>query len=218
MGEHGGRTRRRGEELINAIHAAVLEEVVEVGVGRLTMEGIGRRAATPRTTLYRRWSDPIEVLLDALYHSHPIEEPAPGADDLRGDLIRALQLMVTWTLSPAGRAVAAILTDPMGAPKVSEALFERVFATKGGTFTSTVLRHYAERGHFPADLLTPVVADIGEALVTKRLIDGAPPTEADLADIVDQAILPAIGLGAPFARHPTRPGPPAWNTGGPAPA
>lgn len=199
MGEHGGRTRRRGEELIHAIHAAVLEEVVEVGVGRLTMEGIGRRAATPRTTLYRRWSDPIEVLLDALYHSHPIEEPTPGADDLRGDLIRALELMVAWTLSPAGRAVAAILTDPKGAPKVSEALFERVFANKGGTFTSTVLRHYAERGHFPAGLLTPVVADIGEALVTKRLLDGAPPTDADLADIVDQAILPAIGLGA---RHP----------------
>ncbi|MCG5215407.1 TetR/AcrR family transcriptional regulator [Streptosporangium sp. KLBMP 9127] len=194
MGDLSGRSRRRGEELINAIHTAALEEVAEVGVGRMTMDGIGKRAATARTTLYRRWSDPIEVLLDALYHLHPVEEPTPGADDLRGDLIRSLQLMATWTLSPAGRAVAAILTDPKAAPQVSEALFERVFANRGGTFTSTVLRHYAERGHFPADLLTPVVLDIGEALVIKRLLDSGAPTHADLAAIVDQAILPAIGL------------------------
>ncbi|MEV0379301.1 TetR-like C-terminal domain-containing protein [Nonomuraea sp. NPDC050643] len=196
MGDHSARTRRRGEELINAIHTAVLEEVAEVGVGRLTMDGIGKRAATPRTTLYRRWSDPVEVLLDALHALHPVEEPTPGADDLRGDLIRALRLMVDWMLSPAGRAVAAILTDPRRTPEISEALFERVFAERGGTFTSTILSHYAERGHFRAELLTPVVADIGEALVTKRMIDAAvPPDDADLAAIVDQAILPAIGLG-----------------------
>jgi hypothetical protein len=75
-------------------------------------------------------------------------------------------------------------------------LFERVFAERGGTFTSIVLRHYAERGHFPTELLTPVVADIGETLVTKRMIGAAvPPGDDDLAAIVEQAILPAIGLG-----------------------
>ncbi|MBG0814924.1 TetR-like C-terminal domain-containing protein [Planomonospora sp. ID82291] len=202
MGDHSARPRRRGEELIKAIHDAVLEEVLEVGVGRLTMDGIGRRAATPRTTLYRRWSDPVEVLLDALHHQHPVEEPTPGADDLHGDLVHALRLMVEWALSPAGRAVAAILTDPRSAALMSEALFERVFADRGGTFTRTVLRYYADRGCFPAELLTPVVADIGEALVTKRLIDtGAPPTDEELAAIVEQAILPAIGLG-PRAPRP----------------
>ncbi|MEV0614471.1 TetR-like C-terminal domain-containing protein [Nonomuraea sp. NPDC050404] len=195
MSEGGGRTRRRGEELVNAIHAAVLEEVLEVGVGRLSMEGIGRRAATPRTTLYRRWPDPIAVLLDALYHAHPVEEPTPGSDDLRGDLIRALRLMVGWMLSPAGQAVAAIVTDPKGSALVSEALYEKVFNARGGTFTGTVLRHYAECGLFPAERLTWVVLDLGEALISKRVIDiGGPPTDAELAAIVDQAILPAIGL------------------------
>ncbi|WP_344215148.1 TetR-like C-terminal domain-containing protein [Nonomuraea bangladeshensis] len=196
MGDHSGRTRRRGEELLKAIHDAVLEEVLEVGVARLTMDGIGRRAATPRTTLYRRWSSPVEVLLDALYHQHPVEEPTPGADDLRGDLIRALRLMTEWAFSRAGRAVAAILTDPKSAELMSEALHERVFAGRGGTFTLTVLRHYADRGHFGAELITPVVADIGEALVTKHLLDrGTPPTDETLEAIVDQAILPAVGFG-----------------------
>ncbi|SEU44567.1 hypothetical protein [Nonomuraea wenchangensis] len=40
------------------------------------------------------------------------------------------------------------------------------------------------------------MADIGEALVTKHLIDkGAPPTDETLEAIVDQAILPAVGFG-----------------------
>ncbi|WP_204026860.1 TetR/AcrR family transcriptional regulator [Sinosporangium siamense] len=196
MNDPGGRTRRRGEELESAIYAAVLEEVAQVGVGRLTMDGIGKRASAARTTLYRRWSEPIEVLLDALYHQHPVEQPTVVADDLRGDLIRALQLMITWVLSPGGRAVGAILSDPQRTPKVMQALFDNVFDKRGGTFTSTVLRHYAERGHFSADLLTPVVVEIGEALVTKRLLDtGSPPDQAGLEAIVDQAILPAIGLG-----------------------
>ncbi|MFG1945725.1 TetR/AcrR family transcriptional regulator [Nonomuraea sp. NPDC048826] len=191
-----GRTRRRGQELLDAIHDAVLEEVLEVGVARLTMDGIGRRAATPRTTLYRRWSSPVEVLLDALYHQHPVEEPTAGADDLRGDLVRALRLMSDWAFSRAGRAVAAILTDPKSAALMSDALHQRVFADRGGSFTRTVLRHYAERGHFRAELITPVVADLGEALVTKHLIDkGRPPTDEELEAIVDQAILPAIGFG-----------------------
>ncbi|TMR90204.1 TetR family transcriptional regulator [Nonomuraea basaltis] len=159
------------------------------------MDGIAKRAGAARTTLYRRWSDPFEVLLDALHHMHPVKEPAPGADDLRGDLIRALRLMVSWMVSPAGRAVAAILTDPGRSPEVSQVLFERVFSKRGGSFTSTVMHHYAACGHFPAERITPVVADIGEALVTKRVIDaGVLPDDDYLADVVDQAILPALGL------------------------
>ncbi|MGW0435332.1 TetR/AcrR family transcriptional regulator [Micromonospora sp. NPDC003197] len=172
-----------------------MEELTEVGLGRLSMEGIARRAATAKTTLYRRWSNPNEVLLDALYELYPQEEPSPGADDLRGDLIRALKMMVDWMSTPAATAVVAIIFERQRNPKLVEALYERVFDARGGTFTLTVLRHYAARGHFDGKLITPVVADIGEALVTKRSLDtGQPPTDDELADIVDQAILPAIGL------------------------
>lgn len=195
LSESEGQTRRRGKDLLDAIYAAAVHEAAEAGVGRLTMDGIAKRARTPRTTLYRRWSDPIELLLDALHELHPVEDPAPGADDLRGDLIAALRMMVDWAQSPAGRAVLVIVADPRRDPVVMEALYERVFAEKGGTFTQTVLRHYAEHGHFDPALLTPVVLDIGEAMVSKRMMDtGEAPDDDYLAAIVDQAILPAIGL------------------------
>ncbi|GAA1659573.1 TetR/AcrR family transcriptional regulator C-terminal ligand-binding domain-containing protein [Glycomyces endophyticus] len=189
------RTRRRGKDLLDAIYAAALAEAAESGPGRLTMDAIAKRAATARTTLYRRWSDPMDLLLDALAEAHPVEQPAPGADDLRGDLIASLRLMVDWGFSTAGRAVMALLADPARDPAIVEALWERVFDKRGGTFTQTVLRHYAANGALDPARLTPVVLDIGEAMVAKRILDtGGAPDDDYLAAIVDQAILPAAGV------------------------
>ncbi|AVT37210.1 TetR/AcrR family transcriptional regulator [Plantactinospora sp. BB1] len=190
------RTRRRGDELIRAIHAAVLRQVTEVGVGGLTMEGIAKEAATAKTSLYRRWSSPRELLLDALHEAHPQEVPSPGADDLRGDLIRALRQLVAWMVTPAATAVVAILMERHRHPDLVASLYTRVFDARGGTFTSTVLRHYARQGQLDPALLTPVVMDIGEALVLKYGTDNDHlPGDEVLAAIVDQAILPAVGIG-----------------------
>jgi AcrR family transcriptional regulator len=200
------RSRRRGDDLLQAIHAAVLAEVAAVGVGGLTMEGIAKRAATAKTSLYRRWPSPRELLLDALSAAHPEERPSPGADDLRGDLIRALRQLVTWMAQPAGLAVMAIMSERQRHPELVAALYDRVFETHGSTFTYTVLRHYAERGQLDAELITPVVRDIGEALVFKHVTDADQlPDDDKLAAIVDQAILPAVGI-APGRR--TTLGPP----------
>lgn len=194
-------TRRRGDALLRSIHDAVLAELVEVGLGRLTMEGIARRAGTAKTSLYRRWSSPHEVLLDAIDREHPHEVPSPAADDLRGDLLRALQQLVAWMSTPTAAAVAAIMAERRRYPDLARALYERVFDPRGGRFTLTVLRFYAARGHIDPARITPVVADLGEALVFKLALDAdALPTPAQLLAIVDQAILPAIGLSNPPIR------------------
>jgi AcrR family transcriptional regulator len=195
QGTASQRSRRRGDDLIQAIHAAVLAEVAEVGVGGLTMEGIAKRAATAKTSLYRRWPSPGELLMDALYEAHPRELPSPGADDLRGDLIRALQQLVAWMIAPAGMAVMAVMAERQRHPDLVKALYDRVFDARGGTFTYTVLRHYAQQGQIDPELVTPVVRDIGEALVFKHVTDADElPDDEKLAAIVDQAILPAIGI------------------------
>lgn len=188
------RSRRRGAELVAALHEAVLAELDEVGLGRLTMEGVARRAATAKTTLYRRWPTPGALLLDAIGAAYPVEEPSPAADDLRGDLIRSLELLLQWSRHPSSRAVQAILTERHREPELAAGL-QHVFDASGRRFTATVLHHYARLGHLDPALLTPVVEDLGEALVLKYGIDtGAEPGPDRLAEIVDQAILPAVGL------------------------
>lgn len=187
--------RRRTNELVQAIHSAVLDEVAEVGVGKLTMEGIAVRAAAAKTSLYRRWSSPQQVLIDALHHLHPQESPSPSFDDLRGDLVRALQQFVALLAGPGGRAMAAVFAEGDRHPELVSALATQVFEPHGGAFTRLVLTAYGERGAIDPAVVTPVVTDIGEALVLKALYEtGRLPDDEYLEAIVEQAILPAVGF------------------------
>ncbi|WP_459549604.1 TetR/AcrR family transcriptional regulator [Nocardia sp. X0981] len=190
------RGRRSDAEVVAAVRTAAVEELIQVGLGKLTMDGIAQRAGIAKTSLYRRWDNPQAILLDALRAEFPQETPALApTDDLRGDLIEALRLMVRWLATPTARATGAVLAERERYPELAEAVYTEVFDPKGGRFTSTVLRHYADAGRIDPALLTPVVLDIGEALILKFSLDsGALPDDRTVADIVDQAILPAIGL------------------------
>ncbi|CAM3157414.1 TetR/AcrR family transcriptional regulator [Stackebrandtia soli] len=188
------KTRRRGTELVHAIYDAAITELNEVGIGRLTMEGIARRAGAAKTSLYRRWSDTHDLLIEACHHLMPQEAPSPRADDLRGDLVAALRLMRAWMATPAARAIAAIVAGRHSHPELTERLYSEVFDPRGSRFTLTVLKHYAEKGEIDPVRVTPVVSDIGEALVIKIVNDkNELPTDAEIDAVVDEAILPAVG-------------------------
>ncbi|MCP3803013.1 TetR/AcrR family transcriptional regulator [Allokutzneria sp. A3M-2-11 16] len=205
-----GPTRRRGEELITAIHQAALAELAEGGLGRLSMEGIARRAGTAKTSLYRRWASPEEVLLDAIGAAYPADRVGASGDDLRGDLIASLHRLLEWSRHPTAQAVQAILMERTRNPELVAALYERVFDPAGGRFCATVLRHYAERGEVDARRLTPAVLDIGEALTMKYAVDhGAEPPREYLESIVDEVILPAAGFSPPASSPATGPGRPS---------
>ncbi|WP_280435991.1 TetR/AcrR family transcriptional regulator [Nocardia carnea] len=186
--------RRTDAEVVAAVHAAVVEEVVDVGMGKLTMDGIAQRAGIAKTSLYRRWDNPQAVLLDAARGGFPQDNAEPVlTGDLRRDLIEALRLMVAWMATPTAQVTGMILTERARYPELAEAVYRDVFEPKGGRFTTVVLQHFAESGRIDPAVITPVVLDIGEALVLKYLLDaGSLPGDSTLVDIVDQVILPAV--------------------------
>lgn len=187
--------RRPTAELTADCRAAVLAEVAETGLAGLTVEGVARRASAAKTSIYRHWAGVEELLLDALSAAYPREEPTVEGGNLRGDLIRSLDQLTAWLAGPTAPAVAAILGERRRRPDLVEELYRRVFDAQGGRFTQTVLEHYAARGEIDSRYVTPVVCDIGEALVIKHQIDtGELPGQGTRAAIVDQAILPALGL------------------------
>ncbi|MEZ0341780.1 TetR/AcrR family transcriptional regulator C-terminal ligand-binding domain-containing protein [Mycobacterium sp. pV006] len=186
--------RRTTSDLRAVCRAAILDEVLRVGVAAITVEGVARRADVAKTSIYRHWPTLDDLLLEALAESHPVETPSPAGGDLRADLLRSLDLLADWLAGPTAVVVASILAERDRRPDLVDALYRQVFAPRGGRFTRTVMEHYAAIGQIDYERVTDVVADIGEALMIKHQIDtGEVPDAERRAAIVDQAILPALG-------------------------
>lgn len=189
-------TRRRGQELVDAIHQAVIDETAETGVAGLTMEGVARRAGTAKTSLYRRWPNPEDILVEAVLRHYPQETPTPEADNLRGDLLSSLELFRTlMSDNTLGRALMAVLAEGMRRPELLQRMWTEVYEPRGGRFTRTVLKHYAARGEIDPARVTDVTTDIGEAMMIKYSADHPweIPSSEYLERIVDEVILPAVG-------------------------
>ncbi len=77
---------------------------------------------------------------------------------------------------------------------------ERVFAPRLNVF-GLILARGAERGEIPPGAVSPLVADLGSAMLVQRFLgDSAPIPDEFLVAIVDDLIMPL--LGHPPPRHP----------------
>jgi AcrR family transcriptional regulator len=63
-----------------AILKAAVEELAEVGYGRVRMESIAARAGVAKSTLYRHWPDKLALIADAFETFH--EQMVPDLGDL----------------------------------------------------------------------------------------------------------------------------------------
>lgn len=99
----GGRTERHTE----AIYRSTLTALAEGGYAALAFNDIARAAGVNRSTLYRRWSNRAELVLDAIGMSLAEEIAAPDTGSLREDMRQTLQQIGAYVSTPLGAAVLA---------------------------------------------------------------------------------------------------------------
>jgi Transcriptional regulator len=63
--------RRRGEALEDAICAAALDELRGSGYSGFTFDAVAARAHTGKASIYRRWPDKRQLVMDAICRSMP---------------------------------------------------------------------------------------------------------------------------------------------------
>jgi AcrR family transcriptional regulator len=191
------RHRRRGGQLEADIREAVLAELAEAGYRGLSMQGVARRAGTGKAPLYRRWPGKDQMLIDVLAHQPPgREQTPPDNGQLRGDLIQILTQMATAMAQPTGRALYALIVEMAlhrdRHPRAAEAIIETLLEPRLDAITA-VLRRAAKRGEIRPGAITGLLAQTGPALVIHQQMHyGSPPTETEIAEIVDRVLLPAV--------------------------
>lgn len=73
-------------DITEAIQGALIQELAEVGYGRLSIEAVARRAGVGKTAVYRRWSSKLEMVLEVVASVAGASLPLPDTGSLQGDL------------------------------------------------------------------------------------------------------------------------------------
>ena len=148
------------EELTGTIREAVLEELAANGYGRLSIEGVARRAGVGKTTIYRRWDSKLEMVL-AVVSAVAVQGLAPpDTGSLRGDLRAMLGAASMALRHPlALQIVPDLLAEAARNPQIAGTLQTALRDTQLG-FTAAVLAKAVERGEIEAGTDVQLALDL----------------------------------------------------------
>jgi AcrR family transcriptional regulator len=152
------------EDITEAIQHALLQELAEVGYGRLSIEAVARRASVAKTAVYRRWSSKLDLVLGAVNSVADSKLPLVDTGSLRGDL----EVFV--------RIVARILRHELVSQIIPDLLAEAARTPEIAATLQTVLRSHQRH--------------IGEQLIDQALARGELTGGADPDLVVDLIIGP----------------------------
>lgn len=110
-------------DITAAIRRAVMQELAEVGYGRLSIEAVARRAGVGKTAVYRRWSSKLEMVLEIVSSVAGQRLPLPDTGTLHGDLEVLLQIAAHALRHPlASQIVPDLLAEAARNPAIAQTL------------------------------------------------------------------------------------------------
>jgi AcrR family transcriptional regulator len=193
----GRQLRRRGDVLVEAIHAAVMTELATRGYDALTIEGVAERSQTGKASIYRRWPTKLELVLDTVDAHMPSIGTAPDTGNVRDDLLIVMRRIAKHMNSRAGTAVRACMTDLKTNANLATAVRDRLVVPRKLVLVD-ILRRGVERGEVRADAITDRVVELGPMLLyAERTQRDLALRDAAVVGIVDEILMPLLRTHAP---------------------
>jgi AcrR family transcriptional regulator len=187
-----GKTRRRGEELEQAILKAAFEEFHENGYAGFTVEGVAKRAGTSKPVIYRRWPDRVEILIACIANRLPRAETVPDTGSLRGDTVALITLAHRRMRMVGQTAMLGMLTDVSADPATRGHLLKGIVNELTNLLDKAVYARAIKRGEIAEEHLTDRLRRLPIDLVRNEfIIFGVVPSES-VESIVDEVVLPAL--------------------------
>lgn len=177
----GGRTA----EVTRRINRAVLDLLVERGAQACTFASVAERAGVERSTLYRRYSDQWEMMIDAAM--------ARAADDLMpdltgslvGDLKSVLRKLVETLETPLGPALVATAAELRAA---AADVFERAYFDRRMTQLQPMFDAAVERGELALDADPEELFTMAAGPIYFRIFIAARPVEPAWIDSLAESV------------------------------
>jgi AcrR family transcriptional regulator len=185
----GGRSARVRAAAIEA----TLAELAQSGYAGLTLESVARRAGVHKTTLYRRWGNAEELVLDAMLDRAGEHISVPDTGSFREDLF---ELATTAAANAASPEVAAMARAVAGSSPRDRRLraANRRFWAERLALDAQIVERAIERGDVPPGTdAQRVIESVLGPIHLRLLLTGEPVDRAFLEAVVDTVV---DGIGA----------------------
>lgn len=181
--------RPRSETVRQAILGATLELLEESGLAGLTMEAIAARAGVGKATLYRWWPTRGLVALDAMMREIESAAGVATSGRFRETMIANVRaLIVLYTTTARGHAIAAIIGEMQRDPELAEAFRERLMAKRRAALRK-LIEAASLRGELRSDVDPELVIDLIYSPIYLRLLLRHLPLDEQFAEqVVDAAL------------------------------
>jgi AcrR family transcriptional regulator len=190
--------RRRGAELEDAICRAAFDELAESGYGSFTIESVAARAQTGKASIYRRWPNKDDLLLEAFTRGMPEPVDCFIAEDLADDvgtrdaLLRVCTDMISHAVGAKRAAMHAMASEAARDPEFAQAVDRLVLEPRREGLVE-LLRRGIPRGEVAPDAPIELVAEMVPAFFFNRLVFRyAEITDDDLLNLVDDIAMPLL--------------------------
>lgn len=128
----------------SAVLRAALVELAASGYAAVSIEGVAERAGVHKTTVYRRWHNRENLLLEAMLERWREQVPIPDTGSLHSDLLAYAKAIVTGLRDPeieaSVRAVASIGDPDSPIAKASRSFWAARFDLAGEIVDRAVAR------------------------------------------------------------------------------
>jgi len=186
------KSRRRGEELEEAILDAAFAEFRDLGYAGFTMEGVAKRAGTSKPVVYRRWPSRVHILIACVASRLPQAETVPDTGSIRGDIV-ALVTVAHRRMRMVGQtAMLGMLTDVSTDPEVREILVASLVSELSNLLYRAVYTRAIARGELAEEHLTERLRRLPIDLVRNEFIMYGAVSQEAIESIVDEVVLPAL--------------------------
>jgi len=183
--------RRRNEATRHAVLAAAVRLLREADHGPLTLPVIAAAAGVGKQTVYRWWSTPGEVLLEALAEQASAQVPTPDTGSLGEDLRVFLERTLRGAADPATAPVLRGLAREAARDEQAAELLRTFTATRRAALRSLLVRH-ADR--LAPDVDVDLLVDQAYGVLWYRLLIGHAPLDDNTARHLAEGLAAAAGV------------------------
>jgi AcrR family transcriptional regulator len=184
-------------DITAAIRNAVMNELAEVGYGRLSIEAVARRAGVGKTAIYRRWSNKLEMVLEIVSDVAGRSVPMPDTGSFAGDL-ELLMMIVSRALQHriASQIIPDLMAEAARNPQIAETL-QKALRTHQRAVGEKLVGQAVARGELPAGTDPEVAVDLMLGPLYWRLAVARTPLPDDYLEKLSAAVTAALRSSAP---------------------